>query len=337
MIIVLEIIPESLGGLIFEFETVDEKEHAAGVAGAEEELDHRSGNQGFAGTGGHLEEEAVLALPDGALDRLDGGELIGPEKAELVVLDERLAPGFIEPGGIAGVFGHLGQSDIVAAGELAGEFLQIGLEFGYAGDSPGRGEAGDQLGIAAFGVPEIVEVAVGEDDEAAVLGTGVLARLLLAEEGILVCGLGLEDNEREAMFIEEEEIDIAVPALFEIVAPGVLGEGSDFGMILEEDIGFGVAVGRIEKPPSGFLEELIDLDPRPGFFLGHIDPALFFPPVSRGLRHKDRKKSGENKGKYVGESAVEHRASTSSDRVRIHGNQGFVACHLADPRAGLWL
>ena len=38
------------------------------------------------------------------------------------------------------------------------------------------------MGIAAFQVPEVVQVAVGQHDEAAVQGTRVLARLLLADQ-----------------------------------------------------------------------------------------------------------------------------------------------------------
>ena len=74
----------------------------------------------------------------------------------------------------------------------------------------GRRERGDDVGIAALEIPEVVQVAVGEDDEAAVLGPGVLAGLLLADERVLVLRLGLEDDEREALGVEEEEVDEAL-------------------------------------------------------------------------------------------------------------------------------
>jgi hypothetical protein len=44
-----------------------------------------------------------------------------------------------------------------------------------------------------------VQVAVGEDDEAAVLRAGVLARLLLADQWVLALGLRLENDKREAL------------------------------------------------------------------------------------------------------------------------------------------
>ena len=74
----------------------------------------------------------------------------------------------------------------------------------------GVGKRGDDVGVAAFEVPEVVQVAVGEDDEAAILGPGVLARLLLADERIFVFGLGFKDDEREALCVEQQEIDEAL-------------------------------------------------------------------------------------------------------------------------------
>ena len=58
-----------------------------------------------------------------------------------------------------------------------------------------------------------MQVAVGEDDEAAVLRLGVLASLLLAHERAFVFGLGFEDDEREAFFVEQEEVDEAFASL----------------------------------------------------------------------------------------------------------------------------
>ena len=53
---------EGLLGLVFQFEAVHQEQHAPGVAGAQEELDDGGGGQRLAGAGGHLEEEAVLAV-----------------------------------------------------------------------------------------------------------------------------------------------------------------------------------------------------------------------------------------------------------------------------------
>ena len=50
---------------------------------------------------------------------------------------------------------------------------------------------------------------------------GVLAGLLLADERILVLRLGLEDDEREALGVEQQEVDEALARLLEVVAERV--------------------------------------------------------------------------------------------------------------------
>jgi len=52
-----------------------------------------------------------------------------------------------------------------------------------------------------------MQVAVGKDDEPAVLRFGVLARLFFADQRISVCGLRFEDDERKTPFVQEQEID----------------------------------------------------------------------------------------------------------------------------------
>ena len=88
---------EGLLGLVLQFEPVHEEQHAPGIAGAEEELDDGGGSQRLAGAGGHLEQEAVLAVLDRPLERVDGLQLIGPQKAQLVGLDVAGALGFVPP------------------------------------------------------------------------------------------------------------------------------------------------------------------------------------------------------------------------------------------------
>ena len=63
-----------------------------------------------------------------------------------------------------------------------------------------------------------MQVAVGEDDEAAVLGLGVSARLLLAHERAFVLGLGFENDERETFFVQQEEVDEAFGGFLEVLA-----------------------------------------------------------------------------------------------------------------------
>ena len=63
-----------------------------------------------------------------------------------------------------------------------------------------------------------MQVAVGEDDEAAVLGSGIFAGLLLADERVLVLRFGLQDDEREAPRVEKQEVDETLAGLLEVFA-----------------------------------------------------------------------------------------------------------------------
>jgi len=93
----------------------------------------------------------------------------------------------------------LGANDVVLADLLLDQPLRIGRDLLVAGDRVRCRKRGNDVGVAPFEIPEVVQVAVGKDDEAAVLGLGVLAGLLFGDERILVLGFGFEDEEREAL------------------------------------------------------------------------------------------------------------------------------------------
>ena len=63
-----------------------------------------------------------------------------------------------------------------------------------------------------------MEVAIGEDDKAAVLRAGILAGLLLADERVLIFGFGFEDDEREAAVAQQQEVNEAFACLLEVLA-----------------------------------------------------------------------------------------------------------------------
>ena len=91
--------------------------------------------------------------------------------------------------------------------------------------------------IAGFQIPEIVQVAVGEDNEAAILGTGVLAGLLFSDQGLFLLRLGLENNKREAFFVQKQEVNESFRYLLEIVAEGIDIGGSDGDAGFQTDVG----------------------------------------------------------------------------------------------------
>ncbi len=115
----------------------------------------------------------------------------------------------------------LGEDDVVVADLLLDQALRVGRDLLVADDRVGRRKRRDDVGVAALEIPEVVQVAVGEDDEAAVLGAGVFAGLLLADERVLVLGLGLKDDEREALRVEKQKVDEALARLLEVVAERV--------------------------------------------------------------------------------------------------------------------
>ena len=212
---------EGLLGLILQFEAIHQKQHAPGIAGTEEELDDGGGGEGLAGAGGHLEQEAVFAVLHGPLQGVNGLQLIGPQETQFVGLDVAGALGLVAPRRFGLVVRALGQHDVVVADLVLDEALRVGRDLLVADHRVRRREGRNEVGVAALQVPEVVQVAVGEDDEAAVLGLGVFAGLLLADERVLVLRFGLKDDEREAFGVEQQEVDEALARLLEVVAKGI--------------------------------------------------------------------------------------------------------------------
>jgi hypothetical protein len=66
-----------------------------------------------------------------------------------------------------------------------------------------------------------MQIAVAEDDKAAVLRFGVFAGLLFANEGVLAFGLGLQHHQRKAFVVEQQKVNEAVAAGFKVVAQRV--------------------------------------------------------------------------------------------------------------------
>jgi hypothetical protein len=111
------------------------------------QLDDGGGGQGLAGAGGHLEQEAVFAIADRGLKAVDGLELIGPEKAQLVGLDVAGALRFVLPGGFGCVVRALGANDVVLADLLFDQSLRIGRDLLVAGDRVRCRKRGDDVGL----------------------------------------------------------------------------------------------------------------------------------------------------------------------------------------------
>ena len=109
-----------------------------------------------------------------------------------------------------------------------------------------------------------MQVSVGEHHEAAVQRAGVFASLFFADQRILVLGLGLQHDEREALSVEQQKVDEAFSGCSRSSSPKRVEVGRlDGDAGFKPDVGRVVAVGK-ETPASGF-EQIVDLDAGGGF------------------------------------------------------------------------
>jgi hypothetical protein len=79
----------------------------------------------------------------------------------------------------------LGENDVVIPDLFFYKALRIGGNLLIADYRTRCWKGGNDIGIAAFEVPEIVQAAVGKNNKTAVLRTGVFASLLFADKRIL--------------------------------------------------------------------------------------------------------------------------------------------------------
>ena len=108
-----------------------------------------------------------------------------------------------------------------------------------------------------------MQVAVREDDEAAVLRFRVLARLFLADQRVLVLGFCFQDDKREAPGVEQKEVDESFFGLLEVRAQRVQVRRLDRYAGFETNVR-GRGAFREETPASRF-EQMVDLDAGGGF------------------------------------------------------------------------
>ena len=108
-----------------------------------------------------------------------------------------------------------------------------------------------------------MQIAVGEHNETAVQRTSILARLLFADQGILVLGFGLQYDEWEALSVEQQKVDEALSGFIEIVTKRVEIRRLDGHAWFKTDVGRLVAGGK--ETPAGCFEQLVDFDTGGGF------------------------------------------------------------------------
>ena len=164
--------------------------------------------------------------------------------------------------------GPLGEGDVVLADRFDDQSLRVGLEGVVALERVGRRVARDEVRVALFQIPEVVQVAVGEDDEAAFLVLGVLPRLLLADQRVFVLGFGFQYEQGFAGLVEQQEVGEAVAGLLEVLAEFVKRRLAQLDVRFQSDVG--AAGGVVKKAPAGFFKQFVDLDAGFGFLGGHF-------------------------------------------------------------------
>jgi hypothetical protein len=218
----------------------------------------------------------LFPIIDMALDGMNGLLLIRTEEAQPMNLQVAAPLVLVFPTCLAQVVRALGAHHVVVIHHLGAEALRHRDDLLIPHDRRRRREGRDHFGIAFLQVPEVMQIAVGEDDEAAVLRLGVFPCLLLADERVLVLGLGFEDDEGERLFVEQQEVDEALVGFLEVRPERVeiLRLQGDLGLKL--DIRRTIRIGK--EAPTRRFEQLVDLDARGGFFGIHADTSVYLVP-----------------------------------------------------------
>ena len=146
--------------MFLKLEAVDEEQDAGGVSGTKEQLDDGRSGKGLAGASGHLEQEAVAAVLHRPLQGVNRLELIRAQEAEVVGAAEASPLSLILPSRLISIAGPLGKDDVVAPNELVYQTLRVGLDLAVAGYRLRCWECADDVRVAPFQVPEIVQVTI---------------------------------------------------------------------------------------------------------------------------------------------------------------------------------
>jgi hypothetical protein len=172
--------------LVDEDVAIGQKQNPLFGTGFPKSPDDLEGGEGFAGAGGHDEEEPISALGDRFEGLVDGVDLV-----------------------VAGCFAAavaiviLGDQGLAIVGDA---FVQAV----FAPEEGGAGEFGEgEFGVGVVGVGGIVEeeaVAVAAEGEGDVQHVGVFEGLLHALADRFVVVFGFDDGDRQVGFVEEDVV-----------------------------------------------------------------------------------------------------------------------------------
>jgi len=202
---------------------VVELQALVGVSRSHEEFDDGGGGQRLSGAGGHFKQKARLAFANGSLKRPNCTELVRTKELQSGIFDECVLLRGIVPSGIVPVVRILSCRNVIGLDLFADQSIGVRLERVKVSQRIRRRELGYQDGVALLKVPEVMQIAVGQDDKPDILRMGVFPGLILADKRIKLFGFRFEDGYREAAFLQQEVINVAARGSFEVVAEGIKG------------------------------------------------------------------------------------------------------------------
>ncbi len=160
LIVVLQVIDKRLLCLIFQLQPVHQEQYPPCIAGTQEEFDHRCRDKSLSCPGCHFEQEAVFPLFYMLLDRSDRLQLVFPQKAKPVILNE-LRPRILRiPRRIVLIIWFLREDNIIFFDHLTLQARRVRLEAGITFYRFGGGELLDRDRVAALRVPEVMRVTI---------------------------------------------------------------------------------------------------------------------------------------------------------------------------------
>ena len=168
-IIGIEILHGEARDDLCQFDTVNNEQHTFSVASLEKSPYERGAQQCLTRAGCHFKEKAVFAVFYRILQSNDGFLLIGPEEAQTVGINIALAFSFILPRGVGGIIGALGKNNVVVAYGLCNKALGVGNTLLVAHYRCRLWKGGYDIGVAALKIPEVMQIAIGQDDKTAIL------------------------------------------------------------------------------------------------------------------------------------------------------------------------
>ena len=221
--VVLQKADEGFPCLGFEFNAVNKEKNPLGVARSHEEFDDGGGGQRLSSAGGHFKQEARLAFANGSLKRPNCTELVRTKELQSGIFDECVLLRGIVPPGIVPVVRILSCRNVIGLDLFADQSVGVGLERVKVPQRIRRRELGYQDGVPLLKIPEVMQIAVGQDDKPGILRMGVFPGLFLADKRIKLFGFRFEDGYREAALLQQEVINVAARSFFEVVAEGIEG------------------------------------------------------------------------------------------------------------------